>query len=202
MECDIGESVECAIDGLAARMDGHLVVSSEKINWADAGKTFKYASLFKLASGKAINKDRFEEVTVSVWKLEEEASFVKVENNMILVNFKALKDQSKILDGGSWTMDNGALLMQKWESGMISEYFCNNKINIWVQLHRLPFELRSQTSVKELAELTGRVKDTKDWDKWSDTTYRGEFPKFRIELATDEPILPDFFLKRETRKPV
>lgn len=68
-------------------------------------------------------------------------------------------------------------------SGMISDDFCNNRINIWVQLHRLPFELRNQDQAVILAGIAGRVKDLCNHSVSSVSDYEGEFPKFRIELA-------------------
>lgn len=76
-----------------------------------------------------------------VWKIESLASFMKVEKKILLVNFRSQKDQSRVLNGGPWTIDGGALLMQKWEQGMMGDDFSNTSINIWVQIHRLPYEL-------------------------------------------------------------
>lgn len=190
------------VDELASKIDGRLVVSVDKINWGEVGKDFIWAVVCKLVSGKTINKYRFEEVLGKIWKLDKEAEYLKVEKDLILVNFKTEKDQSKILDGGPWSIDNSDILMQKWENGMMGEDFNNTKINIWVQLHRLPFELRNPKAAKKLAEIAGKVKEGYGQKNESDNTYGGEFQKFRIELDTSNPITPGFFLERQGRKPV
>lgn len=119
----------------------------------------------------------------------------------MLVNFKTDRDLFKILDGGPWTYENCVLLMLQWESGMTGEDFCSNRIHIWVQLHHLPFELRNQISAKGLASIAGRVKDIGGMNLPYESNLGAEFPKFRIELASDEPIINGFFLERQTRKP-
>lgn len=101
-------------------MDGKLFVSADKVDWIEAGKDFKYATLFKLASGRAMNKERFEEVMSAIWKLDAATSFFKVEKYILLVNFQSERDQHKVIDGGPWSFDNSALLMQRWGGFLIT----------------------------------------------------------------------------------
>lgn len=72
---------EKIIDRLAANMEGRLVFSADTIDWIKAGKSFKHAALFKLASGRPIHKEQFEEVMGGIWKLDEHANFFKVEKD-------------------------------------------------------------------------------------------------------------------------
>lgn len=70
------------------------------------------------------------------------ATFYKVDRNVLLVNFTTEMDQERVLKGGPWSFDGTAILLQKWEPGTMEEGFENTKINIWVQVRRLPFEFR------------------------------------------------------------
>lgn len=54
----------------------------------------------------------------------------------------------------------------------------------------------------DLASIAGRVKETKVRQLHYENKFGGEFPKFRIELPTNEPIISGFFLERQERKPV
>lgn len=85
---------------------------------------------------------------------------------------------------------------------MIGEDFGNTRINIWVQIHRLPFELRNQMFAKGLAAIAGTVKDSDQICKNSENLFAGEFLKYRVELDTNKPIVPGFFLQRQDKKPV
>lgn len=189
------------VDGLAEKIDGRLLVFEDKIDWEEARKNFTWAVLFKLASEKPINKERFEEVLGRIWKLDYAAEFKKVEKDLMLVNFKSRRDQEKVVDGGPWSLDNSAVLMQQWEHGMMGDDFCNTKINIWIQLHRLPFELRKNNAARGLAGIVGVVKEQMISNMSSVNSY-GESPKFRIELDTHKLIIPGFWLERKNRKHV
>lgn len=85
---------------------------------------------------------------------------------------------------------------------MIGDDFRNTKINVWVQLHCLPFKLRNEIFVKDLAGIAGKVKDNTGSSSTSANRYGGEFLKFCIELDMKEPIIHGFFLQRDRRNPV
>lgn len=46
------------VENLVTNMDGRLCVSMVDINWAEAGKVLKWATLLKLALGRVLNKER------------------------------------------------------------------------------------------------------------------------------------------------
>lgn len=146
------------MDNLANKLDERFCVSLDKIDWAEAGKTLKWAVLIKLANGKVINKERAEEVMEKIWKVNDAATFWKVEKDMLLVNFQSKHDQIRVLEGGPWSLGSVALLLQKWESGMIREDFTNVKINITVHMYRLPYELKNKVFAKELLPLRAQSK--------------------------------------------
>lgn len=83
---------------------------------------------------------------------------------------------------------------------MIGEDFCNTRINIGVQLHHIPFELRNQMSAMELTAIARKVKDISILNLTSESQYGEEFLKFHIELDTTKQITPRFFLQRQGRK--
>lgn len=58
---------------------------------------------------------------------------MKLENN---------EDQDKVMDGGPCIVEGEAVLLQRWEVGMTDEDFINTKINIWIRIHGLPYELK------------------------------------------------------------
>lgn len=77
--------------------------------------------------------------------------------------------------------------------------FNNTKLNIWVQLHKLPFELRNNTFGKKLAGVAGKVRHIIGLYQSTKNRYGGEFLKFRIEIDVMKPIVLGFFLQRQDR---
>lgn len=190
------QNIEEELDALSSKMDDKVVVSLDHINWEDAANDIKWAVLLKLATGRPLQKKSVEEALRKVWRLKDQSTtFLKVEKNTLLINFTSSVDQQRVPKGGPWSFEGVAILLQKWEPGMIGEDFECKTINIWVQLQRLPYELRSFHKAKSLAELAGKIKHTEE-----ETQMGGEFVRFRIELDTTKPILPGFFLQRLGRK--
>lgn len=81
-------NIEEELEDLASRMNEKVVVSVDHINWEEAAKDLKWAILIKLASGRPNQKQTMEDVLSRVWKLSGPATFLKVEKDTILVNFK------------------------------------------------------------------------------------------------------------------
>lgn len=138
---EAGIDVNKEVDILATRLEGRVVVSVDEVNWEEAGRDLRWAALLKLASGKNIHKKQLVDVLEKVWKLSQPASFYKMERNILLVKFMTEEDQEKVLEGGPWTFEGSAIVMQRWEAGM-TEDFTNTMINVSIQVHKLPFELR------------------------------------------------------------
>lgn len=83
---------------------------------------------------------------------------------------------------------------------MIAEDFECDSINIWVQIHGLPYELRSFHRAKGLAEHVGKVKEGNSLQPVETHQLGGEYVRFRIAMDITKPILPGFFLERMVRK--
>lgn len=83
---------------------------------------------------------------------------------------------------------------------MTGEDFDNNKINVWMHLHGLPFELRNIDSARNIAEYAGKVKSQKT-DLETSQGFGKEYMNVRIEVDITKPLLPGLFLKRPHRNP-
>lgn len=144
-------AMEFEVEEVVRRMDDNMIVSLDEINWEESAKDLKFSVLLKLANNKPIHKKQVEEVLHKVWKLHEPAVFYKVERSVLLVKISSKEDQEKILEGGPWSVEGIAILVQKWEPGMTTEDLDNTCINIWVQLYGLPFELRNMMDARFIA---------------------------------------------------
>lgn len=190
------------INSLASKFENKVVVSLDSINWEEAGKNVEWAVLLKFASGRAIPQKPIDDILNNVWKLPSNGDFYKVDWNLLLVNFKSEDDQLKVLNGGPWSFNGNAIVLQKWEKGMMEEDFENTKINIWVQVRRLPFEFRNYTYGSMLAAKAGDLVEMKAENFARRNALTGQFVRVRIQLDTTKPVCPGVFLKRDGRKPV
>lgn len=110
----------------------------------------------------------------------------------MLINFGTQEDLNKVMDGGPWMIEGEAILMQRWEIGMTGDDFVNAKINIWIHIHGLPYELRRSEIAVGFAKYAGEV--VKPINRKKEASYEREFMSFRIALDTNKPILPGLFL--------
>lgn len=194
--------VETNVDMLLSKLQKKMVVSLDHVCWEEVAVNLKWAVLVKLASGRPLQKEGMEETFGKVWQSSKPALFQRVERDSLLISFKVQEDQRRVLEGGPWTYEGSVLLMQRWKPGMNGEDFECFKFNIWVHIHNLPFELRSQSFAMELAKLAGDVKESNGQEKTACSGFAREYMRVRIELDTSKPILQGFFLRRSGRKPV
>lgn len=194
-----GVDTKWELDMLSSKMVGKMVVSLDEVNWEDVGKELKWAILVKLASGRLIRKGMLVDVFRKVWKFKEDAEFFEVEKNLMLVKFRNHEDQVRVMNGGPWMVEGEAILMRKWEIGMTGEDFDSTKINIWIHIHGVPYELRKTDIAAGFAKYAGDL--IKSTNSKREISFEGECMKFRIFCTRISPILPGLFLQRIGRKP-
>lgn len=91
------DSDSAQMDSLQSKMKKNLVVSVDRMNWAEAGRNLKWAIILRLASGKAILKEQFEGTLTKVWKTRETVTFLKMERSTLMAIFKSSEDQDEVL---------------------------------------------------------------------------------------------------------
>lgn len=129
------------VDEISTMMEDKVTVSLDDINWSEAAKELENSVLLKLANNRIIQKKQVVDILNKVWKLTEPAIFYKIEKTILLVKLASKDDQEKVLKGGPWSVEGTAILLQKWEPDMTEDDFDNTRINSWVHLYGLPFEL-------------------------------------------------------------
>lgn len=189
------------VEELADKLRGRVVISLKGTKWEDAGQNMEFAVLLRRASGKSFKKKLLVDLLSGIWKVAEKPTFKKVENNILLVNFQTKKDRDMVFEGGPWSFEGEALLLQKWEEGMTAEDFNNTKINIFVQMYGLPFELRKDEGARSAIEQVYTIKEHFSNGSVRESAYGKEYLRYRIEIDINTPILPGFFLERRDRRP-
>lgn len=193
---------DVCIDSIASKLQGKVVISVDTIDWEDAGKNLKNAVLFRLSLGRSIPKKPLEDILVRAWRLEKPCKFWKVDRDYLLVNFDSEKDQVTVLDGGPWCFEGSALLMQKWVPGMTEEDFDNTKLNVWVQVRRLPFEFRCHKFAKGIAKCAGDLVKMEGMVDSDVPDFGNQYVRVRVQIDHTKPLVNGCFLKRPDRKPV
>lgn len=190
-----------SFDSLASKLQRKMVVSVKTVNWEEAGKKLEFSILIRLASDRSIWRNLMEDRLTNVWKIQPPPKFLKVGRDMVLVSFDSEKDQLKIITGGPCSFYGSAIIMEKWMAGMTEEDFDNSKLNIWVQIRRLPFEFRCYRYAKGVAQFAGDLVCTDDHEgnKWNQ--FGHQYVRVRLRVDSNTPMVPGLFLKRPNQKP-
>lgn len=143
-----------------------------------------------------------EETFSRVWRLNDTGAFEKVERDTLLVNFGSQMDKERVVEGGPWTFEGTALLIQQWEPGMSGEDFECKTINSWVRLYKLPFEYRRKEYAIAFAGLAGAVIEKITYGEGHNGDGSQEYMQVRVKLDITNPIMQGFFLRREGRRPL
>lgn len=144
---------DSGVETLVFSVRNKMVVSVDRVDWEEAGRNFEWAILLRLASGRAVQKQPFENILSKIRRISNPATFLKVDRSTLLVIFKTLEDHDRVLNGVTWSYEGNAVLLQKWKSRMTDDDFENTKINIWVQVRRLPFEFRVTNMQRVLQDM-------------------------------------------------
>lgn len=103
--------IDNEVEELASSLEGKMVVSIDNINWVEAGKSLEWLVLLRLASGRPLHKKSMEEVLNKIWKVSSPSTVQKVDRSTILVIFKTMEDQGRVLSGGPWSFDGNTILL-------------------------------------------------------------------------------------------
>ena len=90
-----------------------------------------------------------------MWKFGSDLKIVEVGDG--LLQFKlSLDSQLKwVLDNGPWRFDDHLLVLRRWEKGMTAINVIFPKIQLWVQIWGLPFDLMNEEAGREIGGRTG-----------------------------------------------
>ncbi|CAM8910462.1 unnamed protein product [Rhodiola kirilowii] len=192
--------MEKEVEVLTNRLHGELTVAISKEARRRAEEEFKWAVVLRLSSGKSFNAPAMVAAMKKAWNITANLSFQEMAHNKMVVKLSNEEEHKRVMEGGPWTFDIWAVLVEKWKRGASPEDYRSQTIKIWVKIHNIPAEYRDRSIPGELAELAGKVIKDESHDKNKDLKRR-KWPRFKIELDVTKPILHGVFLAEDDIKP-
>lgn len=120
-----------------------------------------------------------------MWGLEEGVQILEVGANLFQFKFNTEFDMERILQGGPWSFDNQALMLRRWQKGMIAANVKFESISLWVQVWDAPFEMISPKVVKEIGSRIGIVEAV---EKRIKQQAQNRFMRVRVAIPISKPI--------------
>ena len=86
----------------------------------------------------------------SVWRLGNDLKIVKVGDSLLQFKYSLDSQLRWVIDNGPWCFDNQLLMLRRWEKGMTATNITFPKIQLWVQVWGLPFDLMNEEAGLEI----------------------------------------------------
>lgn len=129
-------------------------------------------------------------------------SFAEVEDGILVASFTNEEDKERVLRNGPWLHLGSPILVAKWEAGKQQEDLFSEKIQLVVQVHDLPMEMRSEETGRRCAGVAGSVTEIiKPYQNSDHIVQRRRFYKFKVEVDLRKPLAPGCFLGKKEDNP-
>ena len=109
----------------------------------------------RFLSEKPLNLRAAKNTLGSVWKFGSDLKIVKLGDGLLQFKFSLDSQLKWVLDNGPWCFDDHLLVLRRWEKGMTAIIVTFPKIQLWVQIWGLPFDLMNEEAGREIGGRTG-----------------------------------------------
>lgn len=83
-------------------------------------------------------------------------------DNILLISFELEVDAEKVLQGEPWAFDRHLVALQRYDGSCPVQELRFDRTFFWVQIHNLPFALRTVEAAISLGSSLGTVSKSKD----------------------------------------
>ncbi|KAL0283222.1 UNVERIFIED_CONTAM: hypothetical protein Sradi_7236500 [Sesamum radiatum] len=90
----------------------------------------------------------------SVWPMVREVKATA--NGFFFFEFKTLAAMEEVIEGGPWLFNGQAIVLQKWEPGMVLRKLQHTQVPVWIKLRHLPVELWTSEGLSIVASGVGK----------------------------------------------
>ncbi|KAJ4822197.1 hypothetical protein Tsubulata_030999 [Turnera subulata] len=148
--------------------------------------------LARVLGSKHVNPQAFSNLLGKLWNPCKGMEVEQVGRNFFLFQFFAKRDRQEVLEAETlWFFEKRVVVMKEITGDEVLTQVDLNEIPIWVQLHNIPWNQRSQSNVMSITLKAGTFicfdeKGEKGW---------GRFVRFRINMHVEKPIRRSVFIR-------
>lgn len=141
--------------------------------------------LGRFLSDKPVNFRAAKNLLRTVWRMGNDLKIVELGEELFQFKFSLESQLKWVIENGPWCFDNHLLVLRRWEKGMTAMNVSFPRIQLWVQVWGLPFDLMNAEVGKVLGEGLGDVLDV---DVKAFTSDQSHFLRVRVDLPLDKPL--------------
>ncbi|XP_031099743.1 uncharacterized protein LOC116003944 [Ipomoea triloba] len=158
--------------GVVATSDGDAVVET----WPLVGR-FLAAKLVKL--------EYMRQVMAFVWKPVKGVQVTELQSNIFMFVFFHASDMHYVIDEGPWSFKNCMLVCRSVKDGVLPVNVPLDSVDMWVQLHDLPFGYTSEAILEHIGNYLGTY--VKGDDRFTGAPWLN-FYRIRVSMPVHRPI--------------
>ena len=161
--------------------DGVFLPRAERVNLPEV----KWMAVAKLLTIKDFSERSLERTMRAAWNAAREVIFRPIGKNLFIVQAFCLGDWNRIMDEGPWLFRDCALMLEKFDGATSVPAVLPNRVQAWIQIHRIPPLYRTEAILKQLASRVGEVDKV---ELRAVSFGNGEFHRARVKLIGDIPL--------------
>ncbi|CAO2816197.1 unnamed protein product [Amaranthus hypochondriacus] len=159
----------------------------------DSDNQYKWCLVGKLFTNRSYSVPHMKSTLAGLWRPQKGVMFEDIVDNMFRIQFFHEIDYKKVIEGGPWTLKKHLFAMKELTGGEQSSQLRLDVAYIWVQVHDIPFNIRSIAHKQKIGSLF------KEFVKADEKDYR-EYIRLRVGINLDKPLLRGTWLPRKNDK--
>jgi hypothetical protein len=167
-----------SLDGLSLSDEGLTVNLGTDPN---AIQILDHCLIGRVLTDKQIRFAYFKERLGHFWKLGKKVSILQSDNGRFLFQFNHRLDAAKVVDEGPWLFDNYNMVIERIAPGVVPASVDLNFLDIWIQVHHLPFGFIQPKVGQAVGRFLGELKEYDSRNSVHSTYMR---LKVRINVTT------------------
>jgi hypothetical protein len=146
----------------------------------------KWMAVGKVLTRKAFSEESLRRTMFAAWNNAREVTFRAIEKNLFLIQAHCLGDWKRIKEEGPWLFRDCALMLEDFDGSSTVPPVIPNRVQAWIQIHKIPPLYRTEAILKQLASRVGEVVKV---ELKVVSFGNGEFHRARVLLDAGKPLL-------------
>ncbi|OMO55831.1 hypothetical protein COLO4_35857 [Corchorus olitorius] len=155
----------------------------------------RYALIRKIVADRALNWRGVLNVLRSIWGTKDLEDVRELGKNLYGLSFRIKKGTDFALNNGPWSIIGHHLILKRWDITKAVKEFEFNEIQLWIQVHNLPFVMQTLTNARKIGGTIGKIIDIED-PSWNFGIGRG-FLRIKVELDIDKRLVEGFWVPKQ-----
>ena len=122
---------------------------------------------------------------MAAWNPTREVTFRPIARNLYMVQASCLGEWKRIMEDGPWLFRGCALMLEEYDGATPLPSVEPNRVQVWIQIHKIPPLYRTEKILKQLA---GKVGEVISVEMKAIPTSGGDFHRARVNLLASKPL--------------